>query len=188
MGNTSGRCKDEQVPSFQKAVAGLGDVRVAPLGAVVTSKVRITNDLSFDPTTVRGTKGGLNLDTVTEDIFRCLCGEPLPRLLAETLNSESVSKVDVSDAFRNVRLAQSMQTRSCYVRDDLIVAGLRLTFDWAGSPGVWGLSSAVKHAHRNTSACDAQIFSKVDVPCNHCRTVGRSSSESTSRNRVQTLR
>ena len=86
MGNTSGRGKEEQVPSFFfKAVAGLGDVRVASLGAVVTSKVRVINDLSFDPTTVRGTKGGLNLDTVTQDIPRCLCGEALPKLSAKNI-------------------------------------------------------------------------------------------------------
>ena len=73
----------------KEAVAGLGYVRVAPLGAVVTSKVRIINDLSFDPTSVRGTKGSLNLDTMTQDIPRCLCGEALPKLLAKILKSES---------------------------------------------------------------------------------------------------
>ena len=77
-------------PVFKKkAVAGLGDVRVAPLGAVVTSKVRIINDLSLGPTTVGGTKGGLNLYTVTRGIPRCLCGEALHKLLAKILNSES---------------------------------------------------------------------------------------------------
>ena len=78
----------------------------------------------------------------------------------------------------------------CYVRDDLIVAGLRLTFGGSGTLRFWGLSSfAAKHAHRNTSTYDAQILSKVDVPCSYCGTVGkRNSRESTSRNRVQTLR
>ena len=92
MGNTSGGCKDERMNMGlgfkKKAVAGLGDVRVTPLGAMVTIKVRTINDLSFDSTTVRRTKGDLNLDTVTQDIPRCLCGEALPRLLAEILNSE----------------------------------------------------------------------------------------------------
>ena len=85
--------RKNKCPAFKKkAVAGLGDVRVASLGDVVTSKVRIINDLSFDPTTVRGTKGGLNLDTVTQDIQRCQCGEALPKLSAKNiniLNSES---------------------------------------------------------------------------------------------------
>ena len=91
MKNTSGRCKKNRwcLVFKMKAVAGLGDVRVAPLGAVVTSKVRIINGLSLEPTTVGGTKGGLNLDTVTQEIPRCLCGEALPDLLAAILNSES---------------------------------------------------------------------------------------------------
>ena len=89
VGNTSGRCKGENVISIKnKAVAGLG-VRVAPLGAVVTSKVRIINDLSLDPITLGCTKGGLDLNTVTQDILRCLCGEALPKLLAKISNSES---------------------------------------------------------------------------------------------------
>ena len=41
MGKTSERCTNEQVPIFKKeAVAELEDVRVASLGAVVTSKVQ----------------------------------------------------------------------------------------------------------------------------------------------------
>ena len=41
-------------------------VRVAPLAAVVTNKVRIINDFSFDPRTARGVQGGLNRDTLTD--------------------------------------------------------------------------------------------------------------------------
>ena len=51
------------------------------------------------------------------------------------------------------------------------------------------LSSAVEHAHRNTFTRDAQMLSEVDAPCNHCGTIRRrSSSESTSQNRLPTLR
>ena len=176
----------------KKAVAGLGDVRVASLGAVVTSKVRIINDLSFDPTTVRGTKGGLNLDTVTQDIPRCR-GEALPKLSGKQyiyqtqnlgLKSRRAGRVQKNES------TPEYTNKICYVRDDLIVADLRLAFGGAGSPGFWGLlSSVVKHAHRNTFTRDAQILSEVDVPCNHCGAVERRSfSESTSRNRIQTLR
>ena len=96
---------------FKKRVAAeLEHVRVASLGAVVTSKVRIINDFSFDPNTARCTKGGSNRDTLTQDIPRCLCGEALPKLLAEIvrlrikypLKRILISKADVSDAFRNV--------------------------------------------------------------------------------------
>ena len=56
---------------------------------MVTSKVRIINDLSLDLTTVGGTKGGLNLGTMTQNIPKSQCGEALPKFLAKILNSES---------------------------------------------------------------------------------------------------
>ena len=120
----------------KRAAAELEHVKVAPLGAVVTSKVWIINDFSFDPNTARGTKGGLNRDTLTQDIPRCLCGEALPKLLAEIvrlrikypLKRILISKADVSDAFRNVRIAPEHANKFCYVLEDLIVADLRLTF------------------------------------------------------------
>ena len=43
-------------------------VRVAPLAAVVTNKVWIINDFSFDPRTARGVQGGLNRDTLTDEV------------------------------------------------------------------------------------------------------------------------
>ena len=151
-------------------------VRVASLGAVVTSKVRIINDFSFDLNTARCTKGVLNRDTLTQDIPRCLCGEALPKLLAEIvrlrikypLKRILISKADVSDAFRNVRVAPEQANKFCYVLDDLIVADLRLTFGWAGSPGFWGLlSSAAEHAHCNTSVRDAHILSEGEDMMSH---------------------
>ena len=150
---------------FKRRVAAeLKDVRVVPLGAVVTSKVRIIHDFSFDPNTARGTKCGFNLDTLTQDIPRCLCGEALPKLLAEIvrlrieypLKRSLVSKADVSDASRNVRIVQGHANKFCYVLDDLILAGLKLTLGWAGSSVFWGLlSSAVEHTHCNTPVRDA---------------------------------
>ena len=103
----------------KKAVAGLGGVRVASLGAVVTSKVRIINDILFDPTTVRGTQGGLNLDTVTQDIPRCLCGEALLKLSGKNIPVYIklrilVSKADVPDAFIEM-------SRAC--KQDLLRSG-----------------------------------------------------------------
>ena len=67
----------------------------------------------------------------------------------------------MSDAFRNVRVAPEHANKFCFVLDELIVAGLRLTFGWAGPPGFWGLlSSAAEHAHCNTSVRDTQLFSE----------------------------
>ena len=56
----------------KKAVAGQEAVRVAPLGALATERVRIINNVYSDSTTARGQKSGLNLDIVTLDIRRCV--------------------------------------------------------------------------------------------------------------------
>ena len=78
-------CKDAQrnrcLVFTRKAAAKIIGLRVAPLGAVVTHKVKIINDYSFDPSTARGVKGGLNRDTVSEEVPPCLCREALPTLL-----------------------------------------------------------------------------------------------------------
>ena len=58
-------------------------VRVAPMAAVVTNKVHIMNDFYFDPRTARGVQGGLNRDTLTDEVPQRLCGKALPNFLAE---------------------------------------------------------------------------------------------------------
>ena len=74
----------------------------------------------------------------------------------------------MSDAFRNVRIAPEHTNKFCYVLDGLIVAGLRLTFGWAGSPRFWGLlSSTAEHAHYNTYVRDAQILSEEENMMSH---------------------
>ena len=65
----------------REAAEKIVGLRVAPLGAVVTHKVRVINDCSFDPSTARGEKGGLSRDTVSEEVPPCLCGEALSALL-----------------------------------------------------------------------------------------------------------
>lgn len=45
--------------------------------------MRIINDISFEPYIKRGTKGGLNKDTILEEVAPCLCGETMPNALAE---------------------------------------------------------------------------------------------------------
>lgn len=49
--------------------------RVAPLGAVPGTKVRITDDFSFTAGMKKGEKRGLNKDTVVAEVPPCLCGE-----------------------------------------------------------------------------------------------------------------
>ena len=65
----------------REAAEKLVGLRGAPLGAVVTHKVRVINDYSFDLSTARGGKGGLNRDMVSEEVPPCLCGKALLALL-----------------------------------------------------------------------------------------------------------
>ena len=62
-------------------------VRVAPLAAVVTNKVRIIKDFSFGPRTARGVQGGLNRGTLTDETPQCLCGKALPKFFAEKFSA-----------------------------------------------------------------------------------------------------
>ena len=65
----------------RESAASLKGLRVAPLGAVVTHKVRIINDYSFGAGAARGEKGGLNRDTITEEVPKFLCADALLALL-----------------------------------------------------------------------------------------------------------
>ena len=105
----------------REAAAKIVGLRVAPLGDVVTRKVRTINDYSFDPTTARGEKGGLNRDTVSEEAPPCLCGEALPALLNVLTDLRIrfpnrgilLAKADFTEAFRNVKVAPD-QAQKCY--------------------------------------------------------------------------
>ena len=66
---------------IQKSAAlEIPNLRVSPLAAVVTHKVRIVNELSFDEQS-RGKKGGLNGDTDPDTVPQCLCAHALPTFL-----------------------------------------------------------------------------------------------------------
>ena len=149
----------------RKAAAKIVGLRVASLGAVVTHKVRIINDYSFDPSTARGEKGGLNRDTVSEEVPPCLRGEILPTLLNVLTDLRIrlpslpilLAKADVTDAFRNVRVAPDQAQFCFYMADDVLVADFCLTFCWAGSPSHWRvMSEAAAHSHRNTTVETAE--------------------------------
>ena len=142
-------------------------LRVAHLAAVVTNKVRKLNGIYFDPTTARGVQGGHDRDTLTDEVPQCLCGKALPKLLAEITSRRVkhpdkrilMSNADVSEALRNVCIAQDQAQNVCYVLEDVLVAGLRLTFEWTWSPGLWGfMSSVAEHANCNTSITDAAVL------------------------------
>ena len=158
----------------------LKGLRVAPLGAVVTHKVRIINDYSFEAGAARGEKGGLNRDTQTEEVPKCLCGDALPALLKALTDLRIrfphsrilLAKADVTDAFRNVRIAPHQAQNFCYVIDDVLVSDFRLTFGWAASPGYWGLmAAAVEHAHCNTTVNSAVILPEGKTMMSHVKIV-----------------
>ena len=107
---------------------------MAPLGAVVTHKVRIIKDYSFKAGAARG-EGGLNRETLTE-VPKCLCGDACPTLLQALTDLRIrfphlrilLVKTDVTDAFRNVRIAPHQAQNFCYVVDDVLISDFRLTF------------------------------------------------------------
>ena len=120
----------------REPAASLKVLRGAPLGAVVTHRVRIINDSSFDAGAARGENGGLNRDTLTEEVPKCLCGDALSALLKAQTDLRIrfprlrilLAKADVTDAFRNVRIAPHQAQSFCYVVDDVSVSDLRRTF------------------------------------------------------------
>ena len=145
---------------IQKSAAyEIPNLRVSPLGAVVTHKVRIINDLSFDAHN-KGVKGGLNADTDVDSVPPSLCAEALPKFLSELVSLRAknpklrilMSTTDVNDAYRNVRVEPEQAHNFSYVVDDLVVIDFRLTFGWTGSPGHFGvMASAAEHSHCNTN-------------------------------------
>ena len=156
----------------KEAAHEIPGLRVSPLGAVVTHKVRIINDFSFEAQS-EGAKGGLNADTDPDTVPQCLRAEALPKFLTELVSLRKkypnkrilMSKADVSDAFRNGRVDPDKAHNFCYTVGELTVIDFRLTFGWSGSPGSWGvMSAAAEHAHCNTTIRTAQLLNEgVDM-------------------------
>ena len=119
-------------------------LRVLPLGAVVTHKVRIINDFSFEAQS-KGTKGGLNAATDPDTVPKCLCTEAVPKFLTELVSLRKkylnkrilLSNADVSDTFRNVGVDPEKAHNFCYTVGELRVIDFLLTFGWSGSPGLF---------------------------------------------------
>ena len=164
----------------REAAEKIVGLRIAPLGAVVTHKVRIINDYSFDPSTARGEKEGLNRDTISEEVPPCLCGEALPALLNVLTDLRIrfpnrrilLAKADVTEEFRNVRVAPDQAQTFGYMVDDVLVADFRLTFGWAGSPGHWGaMSEAAAHSHQNTTVESAEILCEGKAMMSHVKII-----------------
>ena len=111
------------------------NVRVLPLGAVVTHKVRVVNDLSLDLFN-RAKKGGLNAETDINCVPLSLCAEALSKFLTElvSLKAENpklrllMATTDVNDAYHNVIIDPNQAYNFCYTVGDLVVIDFKLTF------------------------------------------------------------
>ena len=85
-----------------------------------------------------------------------------------------MSKADVSDAFRNVRIDPHQAHNFCYTVGDLVVIDFRLTFGWSGSPGFWGvMAAAAEHSHCHTSVQTARVLSEGKSMMAHVKVVDR---------------
>ena len=145
---------------IQKSAAhDIPNLNVSPLAAVVTHKVRMRNDISFDEQS-RRKKGHLNRDSDPDTVPRCLCAHALPKVFYELVTPRKkfpverilMSQADKSDAIRNQRVDPDQAHNFCYTVGDLVVIKFRLTFGWSGSPSVLGvMSAAAEHAHCNTT-------------------------------------
>ena len=156
-------------------------MRVSSLEAVVIHKVRVINDLLFEVRN-RAKNGGLNRDTGPDVVPRCLCATALPKFLEELVSLRQkypaerilMSKADVSDAFRNVRVHPDQAHNLCYTVGDLVVIDFRLTFGWSGFPGHSGvMAAAAEHSHCHTSLDSVQLLSEGQVMMAHAKVVDR---------------
>ena len=85
-----------------------------------------------------------------------------------------MSKADVSDAIRNVRIDPHKAHHLCYTVGELVVIGFRSTLGWSGSPGFWGLiSAAAAHAHCNTTTDPAQLLDEMKYMMANVKVVER---------------
>ena len=114
----------------RKSAASPKNLRVTPLGAVVTHKVRINNDYLFEAGAAGGEEGGLNRDTLTEEVPKCLRGDAPPSLLKALTDLRirfphlriPLAKANVTDAIWNFKIAPHQAQNFCYVVDDVLVS------------------------------------------------------------------
>ena len=79
-----------------------------------------------------------------------------------------LSKIDVTEAFRQVSVQWAGAPVFGYVIRELVVADRRLQFGWRGWPGVFGLfSAALEHAHRHTSYDGAVVMAQGPTATEH---------------------
>ena len=163
------------------AVHEIPNVRVLPLGAVVTHKVRVINDLSFNLFN-RAKKGDLNAKTDVNSVPPSLFAKALPEFLKElvSLRAENpklrllMATINVNDVYRNVRIDPNQAHSFCYTVGDLVVIDFRLTFGWTGSPGNFGVMAlAAENSHCNTDLSNVQLLPEGVKMMEHVEIVDR---------------
>ena len=147
----------------REAAARIPGLRVSPLAVMKSStKLRVVHDLTFASGT---STTGVNGDTDFSSAPTCELKHVLRDIIWRILYLRQrfgrrarivLSKMDVKDAFRQVPVEITRAPVFGYVFGDLVVVDRRLQFGWRNSPGFWCLfSSALEHAHNNTSHCNA---------------------------------
>lgn len=146
------------IPFEARRAPAIRRLRISPLGVVHGSKLRIIHDLSFSPARDRSSVNHL---TEFEKAPRLGLGHVLPDILTRIMYLRQrfgqcahivLSKVDVKDAFRQIRVEPAGAPAFGYRVEDTVLVDLRLQFGWRSSPGFWGLAAAaLEHSHNHTS-------------------------------------
>ena len=149
--------------SMACAIPGL---RLSPMGIVVSpSKRRIIHDLSFR---FSPQASSVNADTVPESAPPVEIGRVLRDIICRVLFLRQkfgtgvdivLSKVDMTDAFRKVRVQGARSAVFGYSCEGFVIIYRCLEFGWINSPEeLCLLTSALEYAHLQTSAGDATVI------------------------------
>ena len=150
-------------------------LRLSPLGVVVPpEKIRIIHDLTFECSPV---SRSVNADTDSEVAPKVELGHVLRDIvwrilwLRRTYGPSArivLSKIDVTDAFRQVAVQWSGAPVFGYSVGDLVVVDRRLVFGWRNSPGNFCvMTAALEHSHNHTSVANAVVTDLGRTATNH---------------------
>ena len=153
--------------ALPRSMAGeIPGLHLSPMGVVVSpSKKRIIHDfLSFRSSPQASS---VNADTAPDSAPPVELGRVLRDIIWRVLFLRQkfgtgvdivISKVDMTDAFRQVRVQGAKSSVFGYSCEDLVIIDRCLDFGWTNSPGNYCLlTSALEHAHLQTSAGDATV-------------------------------
>ena len=138
------------------------------------SKTRVINDLTFS---VSPRANSVNTDTDFEQDPPVELGGVLRDVTWRILYLRRrfgpgarivLSKIDVSEAFRQVILQWAVALVFRHSFREWVVTDRRLQFGWRSSPGFFRLfSAAFEHSHRHTSYDDAVVMEQGNTATQH---------------------